>query len=56
MTTLYECDWCQETFRDRGEVALMDVTESDGSGRIHACYDCLPDNIQSQLDIQARAP
>lgn len=55
MTTLYRCDWCDELFDDRSEVALCDFAEKDGSARIHICYGCLPEGVESQLDIQSRA-
>jgi hypothetical protein len=53
MTRLFQCDWCKDVYSERAAIALLDV---GGERKIHACYDCLPDEVRSQVEIQQMAP
>jgi len=49
MSTVYVCDWCQDEFNDRAQVAHVDITVGQHTGSYHLCAECAPDSVKQHF-------
>lgn len=47
MTSLWRCDWCQETTEEREDVVMVEFDgRPDGGSSLHVHPECLPEDVR----------